>query len=287
MSESGFFPCQLCHDQVSRLDHDRFVIAMAAPPATRQHLMALFAFNSEVAAISESVSETMLGQMRLQWWREQVDAASSGGPRPAGIAGDLHDTIRHADLSPELFYRFLAGRERDLEAGPPESLDCLVRYCEDTSATLTELALNVSGHQSREGAVSQVARHSGIAWALIGLIRSMPYHTERARCFMPRDMLAAAGIDWHDMNIPKNRLAVPSLVAPLANVAAEHEVSARRLSRDIPADALAPLLVLPLIRHYVHILNKAGFNVYDPRVQQKHSIRKTLHMMWASWRNRM
>ena len=43
-------------------------------------MFALYAFNYEIARVREIVREPMLGQIRLQWWREAVSAAFSGMP---------------------------------------------------------------------------------------------------------------------------------------------------------------------------------------------------------------
>ena len=63
---------------VRRHDRDRFQTALFAPAARREALFALYAFNYEIARVRESVREPMLGQIRLQWWREAIDAAFAG-----------------------------------------------------------------------------------------------------------------------------------------------------------------------------------------------------------------
>src|SRR5438067_12532545 len=64
---------------VRRHDRDRFQTVLFAPAARREALFALYAFNSEIARVRESVTEPMLGQIRLQWWRENIAAAYDGG----------------------------------------------------------------------------------------------------------------------------------------------------------------------------------------------------------------
>lgn len=63
-------------------DEARFLAALFAKPEARERLFALIAFNVELAKIPASVSEPMLGQIRLAWWREAVDELFAGaGPR--------------------------------------------------------------------------------------------------------------------------------------------------------------------------------------------------------------
>ena len=60
---------------VRRHDRDRYQTALFAPADRREALFALYAFNYEIARVRESVTQPMLGQIRLQWWREVIDAA--------------------------------------------------------------------------------------------------------------------------------------------------------------------------------------------------------------------
>ncbi|HTV90379.1 MAG TPA: squalene/phytoene synthase family protein, partial [Stellaceae bacterium] len=58
---------------VRRHDRDRYQTALLAPAEKREALFALYAFNYEIARVRETVREPMLGQIRLQWWREAID----------------------------------------------------------------------------------------------------------------------------------------------------------------------------------------------------------------------
>src|SRR6266403_2826460 len=64
---------------VRRHDRDRFQTVLFAPVARREALFALYAFNYEIARARETVTQPMLGQIRLQWWRENIFAAFEGG----------------------------------------------------------------------------------------------------------------------------------------------------------------------------------------------------------------
>ena len=57
-------------------DPDRALAALFAPRETRADLLALYAFNVELARIAEQVTEPELGAIRLQWWREALARAS-------------------------------------------------------------------------------------------------------------------------------------------------------------------------------------------------------------------
>src|ERR1700733_11161323 len=67
---------------VRQHDRDRFQTVLFAPARHREALFALYAFNYEIARVREIVHEPVLGQIRLQWWREAVNAAyADAAPR--------------------------------------------------------------------------------------------------------------------------------------------------------------------------------------------------------------
>lgn len=67
---------------VRERDLDRYLATLYAAPAARPGLFALHALDLELAEVTRSTTEPMLGQIRLAWWREQLQALD-GGARPA------------------------------------------------------------------------------------------------------------------------------------------------------------------------------------------------------------
>ena len=115
---------------VRRYDHDRFITAIFAPPRAREHLFALYAFNIEIAKTGEIVSESLIGQMRLQWWRDVLERLYTGGDVAHEVARPLGAAIRECGLPEAAFHRLIEAREFDLERQPPPDLAAMLRYAE-------------------------------------------------------------------------------------------------------------------------------------------------------------
>src|ERR1700730_16489819 len=97
---------------VRRHDRDRFQTALFAPARDREALFALYAFNYEIARVRESVREPMLGQIRLQWWREAIATAYEGGaPRHHVVVEAITEAIRGCGLTRAHFDRLIDTRE--------------------------------------------------------------------------------------------------------------------------------------------------------------------------------
>src|SRR3954454_24269808 len=148
---------------VRRHDRDRYQTALFAPSDRREALFALYAFNYEVARVRETMTQPMLGQIRLQWWREVIAAAYAGAPaRRHEIVQPLVAAIGEFGLSRAPFDRIVDTRERDLGDAPPADLAALVDYAEGTSSALIDLALEALG--AAEPASVEAARTVGIAY---------------------------------------------------------------------------------------------------------------------------
>ena len=227
-----------------RHDRDRYQTALFAPAARREALFALYAFNYEIARVRESVTQPMLGQIRLQWWRENIAAAFEGGPiRHHPVAMALTTVIRGLRLSRDHFDRLIDGRETDLADEPPATLAALEDYAEATSARLVYLALEVLG--MHDPSASNAGLHVGIAYSLSGLLRAMPF---RARQIIPAD------------------IPTPNGVTELAAAASRHLRAARLRGNRIPRSALPALLPAVIARHSLARLKRAGYDPFDQRL---------------------
>ena len=255
-----------CGEQVRRHDPDRFLTALYAPPGRRDALLTLYAFNLEIAKVRESVSEPMLGEIRLQWWREVIEHAYGGAPvRQHAVAEPLAELIRAHGLSRRHIDRMIDARAFDLGEDAPNTLAALLDYAEATSSALmllAEEALGVSGNEPADAA----ARHAGIAWALVGLIRAMPHHLRQGRFYLPRTLEAEFGVERRAMRALRPSRELAAAVERLAGIARERLAAARALRRAVPPEARPALLPASLADGYLNRLRRAGYNVFDPRL---------------------
>ena len=91
---------------------------MAAPPAARPGLMALYAFNLEIARAPWVASEPGLAAIRLRWWHDAVAEIYDGqAARRHEVVEPLAEAIRAGDLPRRLFEEMIAARLADAEAG--------------------------------------------------------------------------------------------------------------------------------------------------------------------------
>lgn len=206
--------------EVRQHDRDRFVTVLFAPAERREALFALYAFNIEIARIRELVSEPLLGEMRLQWWRDALETIYAGNDLAHPVAKGLAAAIRTRDLSRDLFERLIDARAADLVNGPPDRLATLIAYANGTAATVTSLALEVLGAKGM--APRRAALPAGVGWALVGLLRAVPFHASAGRLFLPADLMAEHGVSADDVLAGKASPNLARLAEALAGWAYDH-----------------------------------------------------------------
>ncbi len=254
-----------CARQVRRHDRDRYLTCLFAPAGRREGLFALYAFNLEVARTAEVVSEAMLGRVRLQWWRDALEEIHAGRPRRHEVIEPLARAVQAHALTREHFARLIDARELDLEKEAPDTLARLEDYAEATSAGLVLLALEVLGADDE---VSQRAgRHIGIAWALAGLLRAVPFHARFKRLYLPRELSEAAGLDFGALFALRTSPALAEVVRQVAARAGEHLAEARALRPQVAKAALPALLPATLAGHYLGLVAKAGCDPFHRVLQ--------------------
>src|SRR5512147_438065 len=182
-----------CAEKVRRYDNDRFLCTLFAPAAQREALWSIYAFNLELARIRESVSQPILGHMRLRWWTDTLDAVYDGRPPHHPVALALGETFKRFPVDRHHLVRIVAARATDFEDSAPATVRALIDYADGTSAAVSAAALDVlaaTGDETRAA-----AREVGIAWALVGLMRAVPFHARDRRIYLPADINRKAGLD--------------------------------------------------------------------------------------------
>ncbi|SMH60048.1 phytoene/squalene synthase family protein [Azospirillum agricola] len=271
-----------CGREVRKYDNDHFLAGLFAPADRREALFALHAFNLEIAKTREVVSEPIMGQMRLQFWRDGIEAVYGDGPVPRHAVMDpLAEAARSLGLSRALFDRLIDAREADLDDTPPADLTCLVNYAEVTGAPLVQLALEILG--VRDEAAMAAGRHVGIAYALAGILRAVPFLARQHRQLLPADLMARQGARSHDLFELRSTPELRPVVGDVALVARKHLGEARKLRRSVPRAAVPALLPAVLAELHLGVLAREGNDPFAPRVLLPNPFRQ-LRLGWAAVR---
>jgi hypothetical protein len=160
-------------DDLKQSDPDRYLISLFARPERQEALWALFLFNHEIAKTRFVVTETQLGLIRLQWWREEIAKLYNDEDAPDNpILKGLENAIRDYALPKALFDNMIFAREFDLEGVAPQGIDGLESYADLTTTPLNKMALQIAGEEVDEDVMHAVS----IRYCLTKLFLNISFH---------------------------------------------------------------------------------------------------------------
>lgn len=202
--------------QLAGIDRDAYVATLTAPADTRIHLAGLHLFAAEIAAIPLRVREPMAGMVRLQWWRDALQAPeATGNP----IADALKATIRERGLPLAPFLALLDAREFDLYDDPMPSRTQLEGYLGETRSAVIQLACLIL-EPADAATVTEPAGHAGCALGLAEIVEGL--RNGRGRALVPQDILAALGVNAETLASSADAQTIDRVTAALAALGFEH-----------------------------------------------------------------
>lgn len=270
-----------CIDLVRKHDPDRYFSVLFAPKDVRLYLIALYAFNYEIARVSEIVREPMMGEIRLAWWRETVESARAGKPRRHDVAEALAALLAQVDLPQGLFDAMIEARSFDVLPDTFEHVSALEEYGAATVGSLMQLAARVLGGEARCDAQ---AREAGIAYALTGVLRAVPHHAARGKLYLPLDLLNAVNLSPDEIFAGQGGDRLKAVMGQISLRARDHLNAARELGR--PKRALAAVLPVALVPAYLKCMGRHGFEPFRDSAQVSQA-RKQWALLSAATRGKI
>lgn len=162
-------------------DSPSYTLQTFIPTPARDAYLAIRALNVELARIPDIVSNSTVGAMRMQFWRDNVTRTFAGRPPKEPVAILLHYALasleaRHPGASLSVmkswFIKLINTREQHMDNRPYASLEALEVYAENTYSTLTYLTLAALPLNSM--AADHVGSHIGKATGIAAVLRGLP-----------------------------------------------------------------------------------------------------------------
>jgi phytoene synthase len=261
-------------------DPDRALAALFAPRDLRGDLLALCAFNVELARIAEQVTEPELGAIRLQWWRDAVARAPADEATGHPVADALREVRQRRALSSERIEGLIDARNFDIATRIMPDWNAFETYLHDTAGALFALAAACAGVP--RALLEPAASHAGLTFGLTGLMRVLPVHAARGLVFLPADRLRRHGTSPEAVLAGRTEPGLLDLLVELRGTARTALGEARRHIAKLDRRGKVAFLPLSLVEPYLVALERKD---YDP-LREVIGI-NPLHRLWrlATWRN--
>ncbi len=158
-----------CLDIVRAGDKDIFLSTLFAPAEKQPDLFALAAFQVEVNRIPALVSEPQIGEIRLQWWQDTLDAMAKGQAQDHPVAQALAVCITRHGLPFAPLKRFVEAKGHDLYGEPFADVLKLETRLGQTQSAFFQLACIVIAPDI----AGTAATASGLGGVAFGLARGL------------------------------------------------------------------------------------------------------------------
>ena len=275
-----------CAQLVRDGDHGRYLTALYAQARARPRLFALYALNVELAHVRAAVSEPLLGEIRLTWWRETVDGCYAGTPRAHPVAQALAAAIAATSPPRALFDAMIDGRMLELEAAALGQDQALLDYADLTGDAVQSLAAWLAAGAEPGPQASAAAAAVGRAWALVGLVRAIGFLARSGSAMVPDSF-------WHGHDIDPAQLYRGAITVEIQAAAqrlaghASHALAAARQACPRPDAALLPaLLPAVLAADYLRRFARWDYDVRHPGLEAG-ALTRQLKLMWAASRRQI
>ncbi len=150
-------------DLIRRVDPDRWLSSrFVADAALRADVIAIYAYDHELARAPKVASNALLGEIRLTWWREMLDEAFEGRPvRAHPTAQALAGVIARRGVPRDLLELMIDGRYRELDRTPMSVAEAL-SWAIDTAGQAAKIAAYILDPVGD----AELAQFPAVVWAL-------------------------------------------------------------------------------------------------------------------------
>jgi phytoene synthase len=259
--------------ETRRQDPDRFLCSLFASEKKREGLYAVLAFNTEIAKSREVVNEALLGEIRLQWWRDTIGHIYNNLDHEVKdhvVATELSKTIKKYSLSRDLFKELIDARSRDMIDEPPFDEAEFRAYAIGTSAVLSRLMIEILSPSNVcvSANMHKATEHVGVAWAFTGILRASAILAKYKRVCIPQSLMQSCGFGIDEYLAQKITPEIQKATAYIVGSARLEIEQARGLLNGKIEQRYRPVfLQASLAEMYLNKIELLGFNPFAPRLE--------------------
>lgn len=213
---------------------DRYLAALLAPSHLRADLIAVAAFSAELWRVRDRVRDPMIGELRLQWWRDALHTLARGERTANPVADALGVAMRRHGLSADLLEMPIEARSRELQEDTDGDMGAVV----DAEVALFQAALLVLGLPATPDSGAACA-DAGAAYAIA------------------RQIAVALARQPNTAHDPAQAWAGPGeVMTSMRDRAYEALAAARQRVTALDRGALVAFLPLAMVEPYLRVLER-------------------------------
>ncbi|RKF77027.1 NADH dehydrogenase complex I, assembly factor 6 [Golovinomyces cichoracearum] len=170
-----------CSKLIQKFDSPSYTLQTFIPASARDVYLSIRALNVELARIPDIISNSTIGALRMQFWRDNVNKIFQEIPQNEPVSILLSYALaslrsRHPGIQTEMMkawcIKIINAREQYMDNKPYASLDALETYAENTYSNL--LYITAAALPMHSLIVDHVVSHIGKAHGITAVLRGLP-----------------------------------------------------------------------------------------------------------------
>jgi len=202
-------PQQYCQQKTAQSGSSFYYSFMFLSKRKREAITALYAFCREVDDIADECTDFNIAQIKLNWWRSEIESLYQGKPQHP-VSKALLEPIKTYHLDAEHFIEIIDGMEMDLNFNRYEDFKQLQLYCYRVASVVGLLSAQIFGFNNRK--TLKFAHDLGLAFQLTNIIRDVGEDARRNRIYLPLDELTKFNVTEDDILKSRETDAVKQLL---------------------------------------------------------------------------
>ncbi len=189
-------PQEYCQQKAAASGSSFYYSFMFLSQPKREAITALYAFCREVDDIADECSDLQTAQIKLNWWRAEIDNLYGHQPQHP-VSKALAPAVETFGLSKEHFQEIIDGMQMDLEQNRYQDFKQLQLYCYRVASVVGLLSAAIFGYSNRN--TLKYAHDLGMAFQLTNITRDVGEDARRNRIYLPLEELERFGVSENDI----------------------------------------------------------------------------------------
>lgn len=183
--------------RLRRHDYPAYLSVRLSPVGCRDLLYWLHGFYMELGQIPRRVDEPLLGEIRLQWWRDSIAKLARGERVGHPVADGLGPALaEQGELLVQALTGIVDSFTYDIQKTAVPSMEAFYQVQDQRHGGMLRAALLIAGRS--EPASVLAATEAGMSIGVTETIARLPLALQLGLQPLPADMLAAHGLSHQD-----------------------------------------------------------------------------------------
>lgn len=256
---------QEAQDSLAALAPDFAMACGFVPSPKRQSVQTLFAFYAHLIWIVYQARDPMLGEIKLQWWRDVFEGKRDQSEAQAHpLAQTVLETLARHALPAHGLADMVDAITDFLYAEPPEDLTALEYACGRIYSVLMRYASLILADGQDSGPAG-LAGPAGVAYGLIKILGDVSLMRRGAHVMIPLALFEQAELDDTQLHTLRDKEAVQLLLQPLIDLASQRLDEFRADFKHLPTALRPAFAVMGLVGPRLERLRKdIKSSTYNP-----------------------